>query len=184
MNSEASWGTTSALFNSLWKCALLLLLRFSVSPSVSFLCSIFSKIRFPICMPLYFPQFGTASFTLSHFFILLLHPTEAGGEWAKIDVRPVHNESGSCLNRSDRSARERFPRQTAGPLWMEIISKLLREADACQKTLFVKVILRHCCPPVVSPLPPSRFLCVSEVSDLLMCSALFFSVYLEAILLA
>lgn len=72
-----------------------------------------------------------------------------------INVRPAHAETGSCLNRSDRSGAEHLPRQTAGPLWMEIISKLLQEADACQKILSVKVRLRHRSQPVIFSLTPS-----------------------------
>lgn len=61
-------------------------------------------------------------------------------------------ETGSWLNRSDRSATEHLLCQTAGPLWKKIISKLLQEADACQKMLSVKVRLLGCClsPPLSS----------------------------------
>lgn len=68
-----------------------------------------------------------------------------------IDGGPAHMETGSWLNRSDRSATERLLCQTAGPLWKKIISKLLQEADACQKMLSVKVRrLLGCClsPPL------------------------------------
>ena len=63
----------------------------------------------------------------------------------EIDVGPAHTETGSWLNRSDRSGTEHLLCQTAVPLWMEIISKLLQEADACQKILSVKVRLLRCC---------------------------------------
>lgn len=86
---------------------------------------------------------------LPHYLILLCtaeREREGGrGRRPEIDVGPAHTESGSWLNRSDRSGTEHLLCQTAGPLWMEIISKLLQEADACQKMLSVKVRLLWCC---------------------------------------
>lgn len=64
---------------------------------------------------------------------------------SEIDVGPAHTETGSWLNGSDRSGTEHLLWQTAGPLWMEIISKLLQKADACQEMLSVKVIVLLCC---------------------------------------
>lgn len=88
----------------------------------------------------------------------LYHPALYGGKRERrpeIDVGPAHTETGSWLNRSDRSGTEHLLCQTAGPLWMEIISKLLQEADACQKMLSVKVRLLQCC--IVLTFPLSHF---------------------------
>lgn len=106
----------------------------------------------------------------SHLFILTLSPRSARhierdgrrGRRPEIDVGPAHMETGSWLNRSDRSGTEHFLCQTAGPLWKEIISKLLQEADACQKMLSVKVRLLHCC--LSPPLSPSVTLLLSSFS--------------------
>lgn len=93
---------------------------------------------------------ATPNSILSHIFILLLTLSSTSvwqgerGRRPKIDVGPAHTETGSWLNRSDRSGTEHLLCQTAGPLWMEIISKLLQEADACQKMHFVKVRLLQC----------------------------------------
>lgn len=76
---------------------------------------------------------------------------------SEIDVGPAHTETGSWLNRSDRSGTEHFLCQTAGPLWIEIISKLLQKADACQKMLSVKVIAPQCCLAFVPFLTMSHF---------------------------
>lgn len=76
---------------------------------------------------------------------------------SEIDVGPAHTETSSWLNWSDRSATEHLLCQTAGPLWMEIISKLLQKADACQKMLSVKVIVLQCCLAFVAFFALSRF---------------------------
>lgn len=92
-----------------------------------------------------------------------------------IDGGPAHMETGSWLNRSDRSATERLLCQTAGPLWKKIISKLLQEADACQKMLSVKVRrLLGCC--LSPPLFGSRgcFLRPSALGSTVSLAAFFF----------
>ena len=112
----------------------------------------------------------------SHLFILFLtlsshsvrSEREAGGSRGRpeIDVGPAHTESGSWLNRSDRSGTEHLLCQTAGPLWMEIISKLLQEADACQKMLSVKVRL------------PQR--CLAPSFSLSLCHTFAFFIFLNS----
>lgn len=121
-------------------------------------------------IPFCFSQFDitTCISILSHLFILFLtfssySARQRGrggrGRRPEIDVGPAHTETGSWLNRSDRSGTEHLLCQTAGPLWMEIISKLLQEADACQKMLSVKVRLLQCCLALAFPLslPLSHF---------------------------
>lgn len=93
----------------------------------------------------------------------------------EIDGGPAHMETGSWLNRSDRSATERLLCQTAGPLWKKIISKLLQEADACQKMLSVKVRrLLGCClsPPLFRS--HCRFLRSSALGSTVSLTAFFF----------
>lgn len=90
-----------------------------------------------------------------HFITLVC--TTGGGRRPEIDAGPVRTETGSWLNRSDRSGTEHLLCQTAGPLWMEIISKLLQEADACQKMHSVKVRLLQCCLAVSLSPPESHF---------------------------
>lgn len=95
----------------------------------------------------------------------------------EIDAGPAHMETGSWLNRSDRSATEHLLCQTAGPLWKKIISKLLQEADACQKMLSVKVRLLSCCLS-----PPLSSLCHTVIPfirlpSLRLCSTVAFTAF-------
>lgn len=129
------------------------------------LCSIVSEIDFGIHTLFLVFSVGHCdhlhSFSPFHplpHFVTFLCMTESGRR-PEIDVRPVRAETGSWLNRSDRSGTEHLRCQTAGPLWMEIISKLLQEADACQKMLSVKVRLLQSGSLRLLSLPPSHFFC-------------------------
>ena len=99
------------------------------------------------------------------------------GRRPEIDAGPAHTETGSWLNRSDRSGTEHLLCQTAGPLWMEIISKLLQEADACQKMLSVKVRLLQCRLVLACSLslPLSHFCFLHLKFIRLQCFTIYFS---------
>lgn len=74
------------------------------------------------------------------------------------------------MNRRDRSGAPRSLCRAAGPLWREIISKLLQEADACQKMLSVKVRLLQRSlvpPPLRSFLHFLAFVCSPGANHLL-----------------
>lgn len=116
-------------------------------------------------MPFCISQFDntTPISVLSQPFFFFLTCVSSSSLWqrerrSEIDVGPAHTETGSWLNWSDRSGTEHLLCQTAGPLWMEIISKLLQKADACQKMLSVKVIVLPCCLAFVPFFALSHFL--------------------------
>lgn len=64
---------------------------------------------------------------------------------AGINAEPRRRQTRSRMNRHHRSAAlAGWLCRAAGPLWREIISKLLQQADACQKMLSVKVRPLRC----------------------------------------
>lgn len=126
----------------------------SLGPSIhlAFRCFMFYYAFKPLETPifLFFNLTSPPASPSSHLFILFstlsLHSVwhkerQAERERrAEINVGPSRRQTCRWMNRRDRSAALAPSLcQAAGPLWREIISKLLQEADACQKMLSVKV---------------------------------------------